>query len=74
MCVGNQGALVPANLLIDEILVVVLDVEFPLHVLDLGTLQEYMPFDSKHLSPCQLALPHQCNQLAGILELFPKPS
>lgn len=66
----NLGQSRASYLLVDEVLVVVFDVELPLHVLHLRTLQEDMPFNSKHLLPRQFALPHQCNQLPGIFELF----
>ena len=69
-----RGTMVSSYLLIDEVFVVVFDVEFPLHILNLGALQEHLPFYGKHLFPCQLALPHKSNQLPGILELLPEPS
>lgn len=65
---------VSSYLLVDEVFIVVFDIEFPLHVLDLGALQEHLSFYGKHLSPCQLALPHQSHQLPGILELLPESS
>lgn len=58
--------------LVDEVLIVVLDPELPLHLLDLTALQEYLAFHSKHLLPSQFALAHKSNQLASIFQLFPK--
>lgn len=58
--------------LVDEILIIILGAEFPLHLLNLGALQEYLAFHGKHLFPGQLALAHKGNQLTSILQLFPK--
>lgn len=64
---------IPRYLLVDEeVLVFVLDVEFPLHLLDLGPLQEDLLFNCKHFLPGQLALTHQSNQLPGVFQFFPE--
>lgn len=62
-----------AYLLVDEVLVVVLDVEFSLHLLDFGPLQEDLPLNGKHLLSSQLTLAHQGDKLPGIFELLPQP-
>ena len=60
--------------LVDEVLVIILDVEFALHLLYLSTLQEELALHRKHFLPSNFTLAHQCDQLPGILELFTKPS
>ena len=61
-----------AHLLVDEVLVIVLDVEFTLHLLDLVALHEYRAVHAKHLFTSDLALAHQCNQLPSIFQLLTK--
>lgn len=60
--------------LVNKILVVVLDIEFPLHILDLGSLQEDLPFDGEHLLARQLTLTYKCNQLPSIFQFLSEPS
>lgn len=61
-------------LLVDEILIIVLDAEFPFHVLDFRTLLEDLFFDDVHLLPGKFALSHEGNQLSRVLQLFAKPA
>jgi hypothetical protein len=57
-------------LLVDEVLIIVLDVEFPLHLLDLSPLYEEHTLSRQHLLPCQLPLTDKRDQLASILQFF----
>ena len=59
-------------LLVDEVLIIILDGEFPLHFLDFTALYVYLVLSVKHLFPCQFALAHISNQLPGILQFFPE--
>mgnify|MGYP007054561184 CR=1 FL=1 len=68
-CVRGRRPDLP-YLLVDEILVIVLDTQFPFHLLDLLPLQEDLSLHGKQFFSCQLALSHQGNQLASIFELL----
>ncbi|KAL3703337.1 hypothetical protein TMatcc_010526 [Talaromyces marneffei ATCC 18224] len=61
-------------LLVDEILIIVLDAEFPFHVLYFRALLEDLLFDDEHLFSCKFTLSHESNQLSRILQFFAKPA
>ena len=63
-----------AYLLVDEVLVIVLNVEFTLHLLDLVALHEERALHGQHLFTSDFALAHQCNQLTSLFQLFTKTS
>jgi hypothetical protein len=65
---GSYGA----HLLVDEVLVIVLDVEFTLHLLDLVALHEQRTIHAEHLFTSDFTLAHQCNQLPSLFQLFTK--
>lgn len=60
-------------LLVDEILVIVFDIELPLHILDFSPLQEKMSLCRQHLSSRHFSLAHKSNQLTSILQFLPEP-
>lgn len=59
-------------LLVDEVLIIVLDVEFALHIPDFGALREEVSFHAKHFFASNLTLTHQSNQLPCIFKFFTK--
>lgn len=61
-------------LLVDEVLIIVLDIELPLHILDFSPLQEEMPLCRQHLSSRHFSLAHKSNQLTSIFQFLPEPS
>jgi hypothetical protein len=62
-----------AYLLVDKILIIIFEIEFPLHLFNFGSLHEYLPFNGKYFLPRQLALAHQSDQLPSILQLLSQP-
>lgn len=63
-----------AYLLVYEIFVIVLDVEFALHLLHLSTLLEDLPLHGEHLLAGNFTLAHQSNELASIFQFFAETS
>lgn len=61
-------------LLVDEILIIVLDSEFPFHVLDFRALLEDLLFNDEHLFSRKFTLSHKSNQLSRILQFFAEPA
>lgn len=57
-------------LLVDEILVVILDPKFPLHVLHLSALLEDLFLNRKHAPPSKLTLVHEANKLTSLFQLL----
>lgn len=70
---GQQWVGCHPYLLVNEILVIILDAKFPLHLLDLGALYKYLPLDCKHLFSGHFTLPDQGDQLSSIFKLFSQP-
>ena len=61
----------PASyLLVDEIFVIILDTQFPLHILDFRALLENFPLGRNQVFPHQFTLSNHSEQLSGIFQFL----